>query len=225
MNGVRKNRKKLLTVLLCAAVVLAAIPFIISAAVRLSAEKHILLAEEAAGMGADCIIVLGAYVRDDGGLSSMLRDRMLRGIELYEAGAGKKLLLSGDHGRTDYDEVNAMKSFALERGVPEEDIFTDHAGFSTYESAYRAAEVFLAGKVIIVTQEYHLYRAVYDARQLGLEAYGVSSDLNEYGGMAYNRARELLARNKDFFMCIFQPKPTYLGDVIPISGDGKLTAG
>ena len=116
-----------------------------------STEKRILTQEEAAALGADCILVLGAGVHPDGNPSNMLEDRLLRGIELYDAGASQKLLMSGDHGRKNYDEVNVMKQFAVARGVPSEDVFMDHAGFSTYESMYRARDVFQADKVIIVT--------------------------------------------------------------------------
>jgi vancomycin permeability regulator SanA len=153
----------------------------------------------------------------------MLRDRLLRGIELYELGAAPKSLMSGDHGRTTYDEVNIMKGFAVDAGVASSSVFMDHAGFSTYESMYRAQDLFQADKIIIVTQGYHLYRAIYIARALGIEAYGVASDLNTYAGQTYRDAREVLARVKDFGTSIFKPEPTYRGDAIPISGDGDLT--
>ena len=153
----------------------------------------------------------------------MLKDRLIRALELYNAGAAPKLLMSGDHGQNEYNEVGAMKNYAIENGVPSEDVFMDHAGFSTYETIYRAKEVFEAKKVIIVTQEYHLYRALYIAKKLGVDAYGVSCDLNVYAGQSARDIREVLARNKDFFKCIFKPEPKYLGDVIPISGDGNLT--
>ena len=132
-------------------------------------------------------------------------------------------MMSGDHGRVNYDEVNAMKAYAVENGVPSEDVFMDHAGFSTYETVYRAKEIFGADKVIIVTQEYHLYRALYIAEALGIEAYGVSADLNRYGGQTMRDIREVLARCKDFAMCLFKPEPTYLGEAIPVSGNGDLT--
>lgn len=131
--------------------------------------------------------------------------------------------MSGDHGRTSYDEVNVMKNFATENGVPSEDVFMDHAGFSTYESMYRARDVFKAEKILIVTQEYHLYRAVYDARALGLDAYGTVSMPRTYQGQLYRDIREVLARDKDFFYAIFKPEPTYLGEAIPVQGDGNLT--
>lgn len=144
-------------------------------------------------------------------------------MELYEAGAAPKLLMSGDHGREEYDEVNAMKQFALEKGIASADVFMDHAGFSTYESLYRAKEVFGAEKIIIVTQRYHLYRALYIADRLGLEAVGVAADQRSYAGQTRRDIREVLARNKDFLTGIFRPEPTYLGEMIPIFGDGDLT--
>ncbi len=185
--------------------------------------ERILSAEEAAKLDADCILILGCGVREDGTPSLMLRDRLETGIALYEAGAAEKLLMSGDHGRKEYDEVNTMKYFAMERGIPSEDIFMDHAGFSTYDSMYRARDVFCVEKVIIVTQEYHLPRALYVAEKLGLEAYGVAAlDVN-YHGQAYREFREMLARAKDFCTAWMQPKPKYLGEAIPVSGNGDLT--
>ena len=145
----------------------------------------------------------------------MLADRITQGINLYENGAAPKLLMSGDHGRADYDEVNTMRAIAVEAGVPASDVFMDHAGFSTYESVYRARGVFGAKRVIIVTQQYHLYRALYVANALGLEAYGVSADLRPYANQAPRDQREVLARGKDFVTSILQPEPTYLGDRHP----------
>lgn len=192
-----------------------------SAHVRAQAKPYI-LAPEAAEPGYDCILVLGCGAR--GGVASpMLHDRLERGIELYEAGVAPKLLMSGDHGQADYDEVNVMKDFAMERGVPSSDIFMDHAGFSTYESMVRAQQIFQAQRVLIVTQGYHLFRAVYDARRLGLEADGVAADLRPYAGQTYRDLREILARDKDILWTVFRPAPTYLGEAIPISGDGDQT--
>jgi vancomycin permeability regulator SanA len=174
-------------------------------------------------MDADCIIVLGAGVWDGGRPSPMLEDRLLQGIELYQNGASDRLLMSGDHGRKEYDEVNVMKQFAVERGIASEHVFMDHAGFSTYESLYRAKDVFEAGKVVVVTQKYHMYRALYIADKLGLHAYGVASDPRRYAGQDLRDLREVLARVKDFFIVIVRPKPTYLGETIPVSGNGDLT--
>lgn len=189
-----------------------------------SAEDRILTPQEAAALeGVDCILVLGCLVKDNGAPSDMLSDRLRRGVELYDMGASGKLLMSGDHGREGYDEVSAMKRYALNAGVASADVFMDHAGFSTYESLYRARDVFCAKKIIIVTQEYHLYRALYIAEKLGLEAYGVHADYRGYTGQRSRDIREVLARVKDFGTSIFQPEPTYLGETIPVWGDGKVT--
>lgn len=172
----------------------------------------------------DAIIVLGAYVFPDGTVSHILNDRLSVAHELYQKDKAPKIIVSGDHGRKDYDEVNAMKSFLRQRMVPDEDVFMDHAGFSTYESMYRARDIFQVRKVIIVTQEYHLMRAIFIAKELGLEAYGVASDRQRYLKVPIYQLREIAARNKDFFTAkLLQPKPKYLGEVIPVSGDGRLT--
>lgn len=171
----------------------------------------------------DCILVLGCGVKADGTPSDMLRDRLLTSIDLYNQGASSKLLMSGDHSRKNYDEVNTMKQFAMDRGVPSQDIFMDHAGLSTYESMYRARDIFQAKKIIVVTQSYHLYRALYLAKALGLEAYGVAADQQVYAGQSYRNLREIAARDKDFFTAIFMPAPTYLGEAIPVSGNGDAT--
>lgn len=170
----------------------------------------------------DCIIVLGAGIWGDKP-SPMLEDRLKEAISLYNQNISSKIIMSGDHGKEDYDEVNIMKEYAIKQGVRSEDIFMDHAGFSTYESMYRAKDVFKANKVVIVTQKYHLYRALYIAKQLGIEAYGVNSDPRKYVGATYREAREIIARDKDFIKCIFKPQPKYLGETIPVNGDGNIT--
>lgn len=162
----------------------------------------------------DCILVLGCHVD-----SQYLADRLSVAFELYDVGVSDKLLMTGDHGRTDYDEVNHMLAEAEKHGIEGGNVFTDHAGFSTYESIYRAKEIFKAERVIIVTQEYHLYRALYIAEKLGLEAYGVSATLHGYGSQDQQNIRETLARVKDFFYALVKPEPTYLGEAIPIGGD------
>ena len=198
--------------------------FGIDAWVRGSTKDRILTQQEAVALpDVDCIVVLGCQVRDDGTLSHMLEDRVKRGVALYDGGAAPKLLMSGDHGRQTYDEVDAMKRYAVEAGVPSVDVFMDHAGFSTYETVYRAKEIFGAERILIVTQEYHLYRALYIADALGLEAWGVAADYRSYSGQFSRDVREVLARVKDFGMSIFKPEPTYLGETIPISGSGELT--
>ena len=216
--------KRLFVVLLCLALVSGITVLGINGYVKSSTSDQIITPEEAAELtDIDCILVLGCYVHDSGRPSDMLADRLRRGIELYQSGVAPKLLMSGDHGQKDYNEVKAMKIEAMEEGIPSEDIFMDHAGFSTYESIFRARDVFAADKIIIVTQEYHLYRALHIANALGVEAYGVAADYHTYVGQAYRELREILARNKDFATSILKPTPTYLGEVIPVSGDGNLT--
>ena len=163
--------KRILLVLLCLCLLAALAGLGVSAWVRRSVRDRILTPEQAAADGEfDCILVLGCQVWADGSPSKMLRDRIDRGLELYQAGAAPKILMSGDHGTIGYDEVNAMKRIATDAGVASEDVFMDHAGFSTYESIYRARDVFQCKRILIVSQEYHLYRALYCAKALGLDA-------------------------------------------------------
>ena len=224
----RKNKKvkkihKIVICLLIAFVVGVASLFGTNAYVKSSVKDRIIPAADATDFGADCILVLGARVYESGTLSPMLQDRLTQGIELYNGGASDRLLVSGDHGSDGYDEVNAMKQFAIDAGIASENIFMDHAGFSTYESLYRARDIFEVKKIIIVTQNYHLYRALYIAKKLGLDAYGVASDPQKYGGQTKREIREIVARVKDFFFVIVKPKPTYLGETIPVDTNGDLT--
>ena len=174
----------------------------------------------------ECILVLGAGVKPDGTPSAALQARLDKGIELYRAGVAPKLLLSGDNGQVEYDEVTAMREYTRDSGVPDEDIFTDHAGFSTYDSIYRADEIFCVSRAVVVSQKDHLYRALYSCKRMGVEARGVPADGKEvysaYYGSEYNY-REYLARAKDFVKWIIKPEPKYLGSKIPIDGDGRET--
>ena len=151
----------------------------------------------------DCILVLGAGLRSDGSPSSMLEDRVQVACELYAASASEDrtvpLLMSGDH-TGDYNEVAAMKELAIRLGVPSEDVFLDHEGYSTYESLCRAREVYGARRVLIVTQEFHLPRALFIARELGMDAVGVAADLRPYARQFLQDGREMLARYKDLFV-------------------------
>ena len=219
-----KRKKKVLRIalisVLCLLLLLGLGP---NAVILLHARNRILPPEDLGSGDWDCILVLGAGLLPDGSPSLMLRERIDTGLRLYEAGAAPKLLMSGDHGREDHDEVNAMKDAALAAGIPSEDVFMDHAGFNTYDSLYRAEAIFGAERVIIVTQAYHLPRALYIASRLGLEAVGVSCDTRRYAGQTMRDIREILARDKDFFQCVFLPEPTYLGEFIPLSGSGDAT--
>ncbi len=192
--------------------------------VKATGERQIVTAAEAASLPkADCILVLGCMVYEDGTPCAMLADRLQCGVELFESGVAPKLLMSGDHGRTAYNEVAAMKRYAMNAGVDSSDIFMDHAGFSTYESLYRAKEVFGAERIVIVTQRYHLSRALYVAESLGLEAWGVACDRQAYWGQFSRDCREVLARVKDFGTSLFKPRPTFLGETISLQGSGDVT--
>ena len=221
---VKRRIFRIFIILLCVVLIAGVAVLALDAWVLFTTRDKILTPQEAAKIqDADCILVLGCQVRNNGVPSAMLEDRLRRSVELYDLGAAPKLLMSGDHGRENYDEVGAMRQYAMDNGVPSEDIFMDHAGFSTYESIYRAKEVFEADKIIIVTQEYHLYRALYIAEKLGIEAYGVNADFHTYWGQSSRELREILARCKDFANTIIKPEPTYLGETIPVSGDGDIT--
>jgi len=192
--------------------------------VRGTVKERIVSIEEAESLSdVDCIIVLGASVNNNEYPSPMLEDRLKRGIELYYKECAPKIIMSGDHGGLYYDEVNVMKNYAINNGVPSEDVFMDHAGFSTYESMYRAKEVFGADKVIVVTQGYHLDRAVYIGKKMGLDVYGVSAEDIRYGGQFARDVREFLAIGKDFFTTLLNTEPTFLGDNYDLSGSGDVT--
>ncbi|MBR3889927.1 YdcF family protein [bacterium] len=215
--------KKIVFILSVILLVLVLVVLGINGYIKSSTKNQIISVEESSNLeDIDCIIILGAGIWGDKP-SPMLEDRLLQGIELYNNNVSTKIIMSGDHGREEYDEVNIMKEFAIEKGVPSENIFMDHAGFSTYESIYRAKEIFEADKIVIVTQKYHLYRALHIANSLGIEAYGVGADPRQYVGAMYRELREILARNKDFVKCLFKPEPTYLGETIPVSGNGNAT--
>lgn len=224
MKSSKKVFRRLLCILLCLSILGISAVVVINTVVKIGTQEQIITPEEAEKLeNVDCVLVLGCYVFENGTPSAMLHDRLQRGVELYDMGAAPKLLMSGDHGRESYDEVDAMKQFAVDAGIPSEDVFMDHAGFSTYESIYRAKEIFQAKKILIVTQEYHLYRALYIAKQFGLEAYGVSADYRAYAGQVMRDIREILARAKDCAISILKPEPTFLGEMIPVSGNGDLT--
>ena len=215
--------KKIMMVLLVIVVVIGLIILGINFYVKNSTKAQILGREDALKLeDIDCIVVMGAGVWGENP-SPMLEDRLKQAIELYKAGVAPKIIMSGDHGTKEYDEVNVMKDYAIEQGVPSEDIFMDHAGFSSYETVYRVRDIFEADKVVFVTQEYHLYRVLYIANALGVDAYGVGSDPRQYVGAFYREIREILARNKDFVQCILKPEPTFLGDTILVSGNGDVT--
>ena len=211
-----KPLRRLICIVLCLCILGAAVIAGANAYIVSYAKQYILSYEELSAHNFDCVMVLGARKG-----SPMLDERLEFGLKAFETGCSDRLLMSGDHGKESYDEVNFMKDYAVAQGVEADKVFMDHAGFSTYESMYRARDVFEVESVLVVTQTYHLYRAVYDARKLGLEAYGYKAENLLYPET--NNIREAAARVKDFFWCIAKPEPTYLGEAIPISSSGSLT--
>ena len=172
-----------------------------------------------------CIMVLGCAVVDRETPSDMLRERLDTGIMLYNQGVAPKILLTGDNGQEEYNEIHVMLNYTLNAGVPPEDIFCDHAGFSTNESMIRASEIFSVERAVIVTQRYHEYRSLYNAGKMKIEALGVSASKGKYKGQAAREMRELLARNKDFLLFNFGNPTAMGGEKIDLSGDGRISHG
>lgn len=233
MTTLKKSKKKLTTfkkIIKIAAIFLVAILvcFIVVTAginiyVKQSIKKRIIRVSDARELeDVDCIIVLGASVYEDGP-SIMLQDRLDKAIDLYKNGCAPKILMSGDHGGEYYDEVTVMKNYAVDAGVPSEDIFKDHYGYSTYDTMYRAKNIYGAKKVIIVTQDYHLARSLYIAKKLGLDAYGVASEDVKYNGQLKRDIREYFAIVKDFGKVIIKPKAKKMGEKVSLDQNGDVT--
>ncbi len=165
------------------------------------AKPYIISEEAAKNLNKNCVIALGAQVYSDGTPCHQLYDRVQIASEIFLDNSGKKLLLSGDSQEPEkYDEISAMKKVAESFGVSEEDILCDPLGLNTYSSMERLKNAFGFSSSVIVTQEYHIYRSVYIARKMGIDAYGVCSDPRGYATIVYNEARESLARIKAFYM-------------------------
>lgn len=215
--------KKKLFFVLGIILLLVILVFTFNGIVVLSSKNRIINIDEVNNIdNVDAILVLGCKVNPDGTPSMMLTNRVEKGIELYEK-TGIKILLSGDHDTKGYDEVNTMKDMVKD-SIPKEDIFLDHAGLSTYDSIYRAKNIYGINKMIIVTQKYHLYRALYIASKLGIEAYGIEANNIPYRFINMkNEIREVLARDKDFIKLIFKPKSKYMGEPIDIHSSGEIT--
>ena len=200
--------KKIFKYILIVLIVIILVPVIINFYVILSTKNRIVSGDSELLTDIDYIVVLGAGIRR-GKPSPMLEDRLKTGILLYNNDISNKILITGDHMNDDYDEVTVMKNYLLEHGIPEEDIITDDYGISTYDSIYRVKNVYKSNKVVIVSQRYHLYRALFLSDNLDLESYGVEANLRYYYGQWYREIREILARNKDFIKGIIKPKAVY----------------
>lgn len=166
-------------------------------------------------------IIPGASVKPNGTLSHITYDRTMSAVEAYSMGKISRVLISGDHGQKEYDEVNTIRRFILKKSVLPADVFMDHAGFDTYATMTRATKVFLVEDAVIFTQRYHLYRAVFIARMKGIKAYGCVSDKRTYLDIERYKKREMLANVKALYEVVFDISPKYLGDEIPISGDSR----
>ena len=206
MLGVKM--KKIFKYILIVLIVIILVPVIINFYVILSTKNRIVSGDSELLTDIDYIVILGAGIRR-GKPSPMLEDRLKTGISLYNNDISNKILITGDHMNDDYDEVTVMKNYLLEHGIPEEDIITDNYGISTYDSIYRVKNVYKSNKVVIVSQRYHLYRALFLSDNLDLESYGVEANLRYYYGQWYREIREILARNKDFIKGIIKPKAVY----------------
>ena len=203
----KKALKIILIVILSIAALFAAFVIVSNLIVTGQTSSLVISPEDAAKIGDfDCIIVLGCKVKSDGTPSDMLNDRCVVGAELYLDGAAPVILMSGDHQSDDYNEVAAMKKVAIDEGVPENAIVLDDLGLSTYESVFRAKNVFGFNKILIVTQDYHLPRALFIAKQLGLDACGVASNPRSYTNQFFRNVREVFARSKDFIKALVQPE-------------------
>ncbi len=204
-------------VLLFALVVAGANAYVIG-----TTKDRIVSEGEAAAFAADCIVVLGAAVTPSEEPSGILEDRLDEAISLYQAGAASKIIMSGNQ-EPGYDEPSVMKEYAVSCGVPSDAIFCDYAGFNTYDTIYRAANVFGAQRAIVVTQTYHLYRALYAAQGLGMDAVGVPSDFHEYDGQEYYDVREIGARTKDFFQVLAKTPATEVDAPVSLDGSGDAS--
>ena len=200
--------KKIFKYILIVLIVIILVPVIINFYVILSTKNRIVSGDSELLTDIDYIVILGAGIRR-GKPSPMLEDRLKTGISLYNNDISNKILITGDHMNDDYDEVTVMKNYLLEHGIPEEDIITDNYGISTYDSIYRVKNVYKSNKVVIVSQRYHLYRALFLSDNLDLESYGVEANLRYYYGQWYREIREILDRNKDFIKGIIKPKAVY----------------
>lgn len=216
MTNTKRTLRRALAGVGIACALLLALALGVNGYVVLSTRDRVLSLAEGPPGEVDCILVLGCGVYADGSPTPMLYDRLTRGVELYGAGWGDRLLLSGDNRSVYYNELATMYQVSRDLGAPGEAIVLDYAGLSTYDSLYRARDIFGVERLVIVTQDYHLSRALYLARALGLEAWGVAAEGEDRPGQLYRELREILARDKDFFWAIFQPEATILGEPEPL---------
>lgn len=201
--------RRIFTVLLGAVVIFAAFSASVSAYILASTRNdvHTIAQIEESGAHAQAILVLGASVLPSGKPSDILADRLEVAADLFLAGAADQIIVSGDNREAHYNESDAMKAYCVSLGVPADDVVVDHAGYDTYASVYRAKHVYGADDVMIVTQAYHLYRALAIAQGLGMIAQGVAADKGAYDNQMSYSLREVIARDKDFLQTLFRIPP------------------
>ncbi len=214
----KKTIKKILKVGIFSVALVVFFIIIVFITIRATTQKHIW--NNIAGVPhSEVAVILGASILKDGNLSPVLKDRVDMAINLYEAEKVDKILVTGDNSTLSHNEVSPVRLYLLEKGIPDNIIFLDHAGFDTYSSMYRARDIFLASKMTIVTQSFHLPRAVFIARELGIDASGMSADIGHY--KFSNSVREIFANEKAVMNLFFNRKPKFLGEEIPIAVVGE----
>lgn len=181
------------------------------------------LADELGGDPADAVVVLGASVYADGTPSDILADRLEVAVDLYKAGVVRAVICSGDNRSSHYDESDAMKAYCVKLGVPSQDVYVDHGGVTTYDSMYRARHVFGASRIVVATQGYHLYRAMFAADCLGMQTWGVPTDKGAYDNQTRYSVREILARTKDFFAALAGTEVDTGGEKVSLDASGDRT--
>ena len=167
-------------------------------------------------------IIFGAGIRHDRP-SKYLKDRLDAGIELYKLKKISKILLSGDNGSDEHDELTVMKLYCYEHGVDTTKVFLDYAGFDTYSTIYRAKHIFKIDRAILVSQEYHLNRAIYIGNKLGLQTVGLAADVGAYHNYNYVRFRECFTICKSVFDVARNREPHFLGHEVNINGVSNYT--
>lgn len=167
-------------------------------------------------------IIFGAGIRNNAP-SKYLKDRLDAGIGAYKEGKARRLLLSGDNGSKSYDELAVMKAYCADHGVDTLQIFVDYAGFDTYSTLYRAKHIFGVEEAILVTQNYHLDRAVFIARNLDIDAVGYAADRGGYSNLRKNKIRELFATVKSVIDVMYGRKPKFLGKKVDMEGKGNFS--
>jgi SanA protein len=219
------NRRALVRIAVGGTVALALLVATANVIVLLGAKGT--TADPAAEPHAQVALVLGAGLNPDGRPSAMLEDRLRAAVALYRDGRVDRILASGDHGRPGYDEPNAMRHELVRLGVPDADVFTDHAGFATLDSVVRAKKVFDVKSAIVVTQGFHLPRALWLARRAGLTAYGLEAGAGRGYGRNGTKAqvREVIARTKAVGDILTGAKPKFLGPTVDVAGDARASRG